>query len=400
MVDTAGYSAGFEANNTVVSLAQEVTFGVAPAVAFQAIRLTAESLLVNKKRDRPAEFNTNAEVQSAITSSLSAGGDLSFALSFGTFDGLLAGSLRGNWTAPVTIQGVGGDLALTAPAGGVSTLTSTTANKFSAVVAGAWVRLAGFTNAANNGVFRVVTATGTVLTLAAAYGVTTIAETPAGAAASVVLASLLRNSTSVKTFFVQKKLSSNVFLTYPGSYVSAFTLSGGVGKFLSGKFTLLTINELPATTDSSTGAVLAAPGGTVNNSVGNFGGVFQNGLLLTNTVDSFDVTLTADGAAAEYGMGSSSSQGLLAGIAEAKGTLKIYLRDLVLYNQFIQESASCIEFLTRDGAGNAYIISFLSATLVNPAANAAGQNQAVMATFNIEGNPLPVGGGTFAISRV
>ena len=98
MAATTNYQAGLETNDTIVSYAQELAWGVLPAVAFKQIRFTGESLTGTKTRTRPTEINARGEVPGNITTQESAGGGLNFALSYGTFDDLLAAALNTEWS--------------------------------------------------------------------------------------------------------------------------------------------------------------------------------------------------------------------------------------------------------------------------------------------------------------
>lgn len=330
MAATSGYQAGIESNQVILAYAPEAVWGQAPAVPFQEIRYTGESLAGTKTRNRPAEVQATGEVVASITTQETAGGGVNFALSFGTFDDLIAGALKSEWVAD----------------------TVTTGN----------------------------------------------ASTPAGNQAAARADSLV-NGTEFRAFHIQKRFSLALFLRYPGSFVSAMTLTGGVGQFLNGSFTFLSQNEQPFTVDASTGAMLPPPSGRVHDPVGGFKGVYLDGVAIPGVVDSFTLSATAVGAASEYGMGSAASQGVIMGLLEIKGTVKVYFKDYVLYQRFKNETQGVVSFVTRDAAGNGYVISVLNANLLNPKINAGGPNQAVMATFDIEGNPRAAG-GTIQIDRL
>ena len=87
------------------------------------------------------------------------------------------------------------------------------------------------------------------------------------------------------------------------------------------------------------------------------------------------------------------------GLLEAKGTLKVYFKDSTLYQRFKNETQGIVSFVTRDPAGNAYAVSLLAAILMNPQIDSSGPSTAVMATFQIEGNPITAG-GTIIIDRL
>lgn len=99
MTATSSYQAGVEANLVQLAYVQETAWGTTPAAKLQNIRFTGESLRGQKSRQRPSEINTNRVASAAVTTDETASGGIDFALSYGTYDDLLAGLLGGEWVA-------------------------------------------------------------------------------------------------------------------------------------------------------------------------------------------------------------------------------------------------------------------------------------------------------------
>lgn len=394
---TAGYQAGVEATDAQISYGIEATWGTAPATTFQAIRFMSDTLSDTKTRSRPGEIVNTGEVSGAVTTQEAASGDVNFALSYGTFDDFMAGALNGVWGAKIALAGVAGDITLTNNTSSQATLSSTTTNKFSGItVVGQWIRLLGFTNAANNGFFRVKTITDTthiVLTTLA----TTVTETPATTLAQVRFSNL-SNGVNFQSFFLQKQFSSALFLNYAGAYCSAMQLSGGIGQFFQGKFSFMAQSELSATADTSTGGVIAAPTQKVMDPVGSVIGVFLNESPIVGLIDSFSITTQNNGAAGEFVVGTSLAAGMVRGILEAKGTVKMFFKDFTYYAKFKSEAQGRVSFILQstNTVPNAYVLTLPNAVFMNPKINAGGPGQPVYATFDIEGN----GPGTIMIDRL
>lgn len=397
MTATTGYQASPESNDAVISYAVESAWGTTPSVQFQAIRFNSETLAGTKSRSAPAEINPTGEASSNVTQSESAAGAINFSLSYGTFDDLMSCALGGEWSTTVALAGVSGDIALTNVSDTVADLVSTTSAKFANISAGQFIRLLGFTNAANNAIYKVATVTDSTHLILTSYAAT-VTETPSGTAAKV-RAAMLRNGPAFKSLSLEKAMSSAMFLEYTGLAVTGMSLSGSVGQFFTGSFTCVAKSEVSATSSASDGAVLAAPTGRVHDTVAGVGAVLINDVAADAVVDTISFSMTKTGAAAQYGIGSSAAQGMTRGTLTATGTLKMYFKSFTDYALFKSEAQQPISLITKDAAGNAYVITFRSAAIMNPNATVGGPNQPIMGSFTLEGNPAS-GGGTVQIDRL
>jgi hypothetical protein len=102
---TTGYFAGIPTSDVEISYALETTWGTAPASGFKAIRLTSESLAGQKTRARPDEINTSRSASKPVTTQFTAGGTVSGAFSYDTYDDWLASLFCGAWTSNVLVNG-------------------------------------------------------------------------------------------------------------------------------------------------------------------------------------------------------------------------------------------------------------------------------------------------------
>lgn len=397
MVATTGFSAGIETNSTQLSYGVEAAWGTTPAVAFQAIRYTSETLNLTKTRQRPSEINTSREVQGGVTTQQAASGSIAYALSATTYDDFFSIVMQNDLQTPVVIAGVAGDIVLTNTSGTI-TLTTATGGKFTNITALSWIRLLGFTNAANNNLWFVsIKTSATNLTLVGPQvGVT---ETPTTTLAQI-RASTLKNGTTFKSLFLQQQFSSILYLTYPGAYVSRMTIQGGIGNFMTGSIDVVAKNEVKAVTNQSTGGVVAAPTGRVLDPVGGWLQATWNEALFPAAVDQFSITMENTGATAEFGLGSVAAQGILSGTFMASASFRAYFKDFTQYDLFTQETSGRLAFAVKDSTGYAYVFTFLNAVLLGQI-NSGGAGQAVYASFTVEGSPsTTVGAGTLIIDRL
>jgi hypothetical protein len=378
-----GYQAGIETTETTLSYVPEATWGTAPNSAFTAIRMLNESLSGSKARTRPNEITGSRRVSPAYTQSEQASGAIPFNLSYGTFDDFFAGALGGDWSAAQTIAGVAADITVTT---GTNVLSSTTSNKFQNLLEGQWIELRGFTASAgaNNGFYRIATKTNNQsLTLAGKTIAST--ETPAGTAASVRNAGMLRNGDLVKSFHLQNRFAAALWLRYAGAMVSSLSLSGGTGQFFTGSLNIAARDEVSAIAAAGNGTVTAAPTGGFFDSVAAFGGVQIDDMALSAAVNSVALTVSREGAGMDYGMGSAAAQGARWGQVQVAGQIELYFKDFTQYALFKNETRSRVAWRKRDPQGNNYIFTLPGANLMNPDIQVGGPNQAILARFDIEG---------------
>jgi hypothetical protein len=400
MPATAGYQAGLETNATQISYGVETTWGTAPAVQFQAIRYTSETLAYAKTRQRPAEITGTREAAQGVTTQQQASGTINYALSYGTFDDFMSVALQADWGAALSIQSILTDVSIV-NTGGVITMTSTLAGKFTGINQGQWIRIVGAANAVNNAWWYVSVKDSLVLMhLTGPNSATAISET-AAAGNIGIRGGQLRNGTTFKSMFVQQALSSTLYFTYPGAYVSRITLQGGIGNFMTGGIDIVAKSETKAVVQGSTGAVLAAPSGRVFDPVAGFVSVTWNEAVFASAIDQFAITLENTGAAPEFGMGAASAQGILGGTFQASGTFRAYFKDSSQYDLFTAETAGRLAYVMKDSTGNAYAFTFMNAILVAGGPAIGGPGQPVYATFTVEGGPqVGTGNSTFSIDRM
>ena len=270
---------------------------------------------------RPQEVSTSWEGQTMVTTAECAGGSISAALSFNTFDSWF--DIAPQWDFHHSVR----HRLRRQPR--IDRHDNRNSDRFErhavlAAYANTHVRLVGFALGVNSQVAFCTAATTSVLTLTPLSGNFT-PETPAAATGKVRGGSLI-NSNLASSLYIQMKLASALWLKYPGSAVTGFTLSGSLGQFMTLTFNLLAAQEL---NDTSGTAPSAAPTGTVHNTVGNFQNVYWNQASTGYVIDQVSLTATAVGAAAQYGMGSSIAAGMLPGTINVSGSFRAIFKDFV-----------------------------------------------------------------------
>lgn len=380
---TTDYAAAIDTGDLIMAYAPEAVWSEKPAVAFQDIRLDGEGFSSNKNRVRPDEIDPSGQASAAITTKVESPGSINFSVSAGTHNELIASSIGGVFSTPLTITAT----TIAAVADGFTD----SANGFTgadAPAVGQMVKIAGFTTTglAANGIYRVVTV--------AAGKITTSPVPPATKIAGdsvTVKGSMCRNGITFQSFFFQKGLAADKFLQYAGAWPTGGSLEVGVGDYLKGTLAFLNQAESKSDTDGSTGAHTAAPTGKIVDSINGIGTILRNGVAIAAVIQKISAKWNKEKARAQYGIGSANAQGMGKGKLLVNGGLSSYFKDFSLYDEFINETEGALGFPALDNTGKGYYITFCNATIMNPKIVCGGSGQDVVAEFEIEGNPDTTG---------
>lgn len=218
---------------------------------------------------------------------------------------------------------------------------------------------------------------------------------------TTIRGAMLRNGTTINTFTFQKKLAAALFLRYTGCFPTGGSLDVGTGDYLKGTMAFLCKDETSATSEISSATYVAAPTGTVIDSVKGIGTVWRGSdsgttpgaiAALAGTTQKAGIKWNKEGAASQYGMGSSAALGMRSGKMTVSGTLTTYFLNFTLFSQFKSEVAGPISWHALDGLSSSavskgYMFTLCNATIMNPKVVAGGPGQDVMADFEMEGNP-------------
>lgn len=159
-------------------------FGVTPAnPAFQTLRVTAIDLAGKPNTKISDEIRDDRQISDLILVGQNTDGGFSAELSFGAFDSLVEATLFGTWAEkPGRINLTAGG-ALTSVAASTGTVALASG---AAIAPGHLVRLSGFGQSANNGLFRAGTGSNATNLVAAGAGLVNETTPPAGASLKVV----------------------------------------------------------------------------------------------------------------------------------------------------------------------------------------------------------------------
>jgi hypothetical protein len=393
---STGFNAGIDSSDVIVRYGEEVTWNTVPAIAFQEIRLTGESLSEQKTRTRPEEIKADGFVSHALTTQVQASGGINFALSYGTYDDMLSSLLNSSFSSDLAIQSVATTGIITTYDGTTTQLPNltgagfaTNGDLFNSVVAGQWIRVSGYGNA-NDGLYRVTAvdaANDEIQVSQTAGNGANIIDADVSVAAEVnIQGSYVRNGVAFRSFYIEKQLSATLFLFYSGSYISDGNLTAQVGGFLEGSFNFLSASEASGSSTAGTGGPVAAPTGRVIDTVAGFSQLEVNDTAIAAVVQGISWNVTKNNARAQYGLGQADAQGMARGTIDVSGTMSVYFTDFTLYTLYKNETDQIVSFAALDDLGQGYIFTLPGVTLMNPQVVAGGPDTDVVSEFELEGN--------------
>lgn len=393
---STGFNAGIDSSDVIVRYGEEVTWNTVPAIAFQEIRLTGESLSEQKTRTRPEEIKADGFVSHALTTQVQASGGINFALSYGTYDDMLSSLLNSSFSSDLAIQSVATTGIITTYDGSTTPLPNltgagfaTNGDLFNSVVAGQWIRVSGYGNA-NDGLYRVTAvdaANDEIQVSQTAGNGANIIDADVSVAAEVnIQGSYVRNGVAFRSFYIEKQLSATLFLFYSGSYISDGNLTAQVGGFLEGSFNFLSASEASGSSTAGTGGPVSAPTGRVIDTVAGFSQLEVNDTAIAAVVQGISWNVTKNNARAQYGLGQADAQGMARGTIDVSGTMSVYFTDFTLYTLYKNETDQIVSFAALDDLGQGYIFTLPGVTLMNPQVVAGGPDTDVVSEFELEGN--------------
>jgi hypothetical protein len=332
---------------------KEVTWGVTPAVAMNAVRFTGETLNLGIDTTQSKEIRSDRQITDVIQTDAQPEGDVNFELSYSAFDDFFEAAFFNTWGTTIAMTGS----TFAAVSGSPDSFTDS-ANGFVAagILAGQWIKAAGFTNPANNGFFQVLTVAAGTITV---KGETALVAESAAAGRTFKGANL-RNGTTLKSFSMETLFSDvTKYKNFTGMRVSKMSLKLTVSDLLTGVLSFMGKTSNISATTIGTGGPVAAPTNNVLNSVNNIAYVQENSLPYPGKIQDFTMDLN-NNLRAQKAVGTLGNVGIGSGRAVVTGKLSTYFEGsgTSLYSKYLAGTETSLALRFTDPAGNAYILTF------------------------------------------
>lgn len=368
-----------DTNRVSLAYKEETTFGVVPSgnPTFSAIRMTGESLRQETQTTVSQEIRSDRQITDLVRNGLSAAGDVNFEFSYAAFDELLAiallagaGAASAAWSSVVTISGtdleaINSDNSFNSSAEDLSTLARYQ-----------WVRVTGFSNAANNGLFKITSAP--TANKIIVQGSTTLVDEN-GVTGEIEMGAQIVNGTQFRSLTIEREYTdlSNTFEQVLGLAIDQWSMSIASDQLITGSFGFI----------GSLAQSASATAGDGSNDESNNANPIMNGidnvlfvLEGTNVQDITNMTLQLQNNLRQrLQVGTLGAISVGQGAINCSGTLQAYFESSTLFDKYLNFTATSLAIAFQDADGNQYVIDFPRVKLGGGQRVAGGQNQDVIA---------------------
>lgn len=361
-----------DANYSQIAFVKETTFGVTPGPgALQVARITGESLSHNKDTVQSEEIRGDRQISDLAKVGAMANGGVEFELSQSAYQwALLAAIGASGWTTiNESLTSIDCDDSTGILTGAVG--------DFDDLPAGGYVKIAGFANAGNNGIKRVVSKAGDGSTLTLAAGSITTDETNK----SITITGKDARNGIDKTFHTMERAilapnGTTYYQVYRGMAIDELKLTVASKAIVKGSLSFM--GQKGTTESASVGtSYTAAASGPILNGTSNVGQIYQGSALSTERFKSVEFSIK-NNLRSKDAIGIEGAFEIGYGSLEVTGSLDAYFKDNVLYASLINHDYSGLSFVLTGADGKALGISFPYINFGKGDPNATGINTDIM----------------------
>jgi hypothetical protein len=360
-------------------------------------RFTDEDISQDTSTTESQELVDDGQNADILRVDLNVTGPVNIEFSFNSFHHELASAVRSaGWSGELLVAGTGKTVTINGSANTIGVGTWQTV----APAVGEWIKTAGFSNAANNGYFKIVAVDEGTDTVTVSGGQLANEGPTTGhtiVRGGQVVNGIVGPTTGLSTYFAEREYRDLTadFARYNGLIVSGMDLNIAIENIITSTLTFTGREEASASTGADGtaadgGNTAAAPRVTTNRSMNALDSVKK--LLIANAALSVrDYTLSIDpGFIPRKRVGTRGAFDFAVGTISVNGTLVSYYDDPTEANKYLAFTSTTVGLLLQDDTGNAYIIDLPQSQYTGYKRRAQGRNQDVYgdAQFSAYKNPL------------
>lgn len=367
-----------DTNSVQIAIGEEATYlGSTAAVAGIKTRLTSESFKQDTTTANSAEIDSTRNLSFINRTDVQASGSLNIEYHHcDSYDKLMTAAIgSADFGATAIVHTGGSDEFVVNTSAGTITTDATWSS--SPAVAGTWVSTSGFAQGGNNGKFKVVSCTSSVLTVENKG--TLVTETKSGGGVVITTLSQATNGTGLRSFAAERKYTdlTNIFAAYTGMSVESMKLSLNSDSVITGSFDFIGSKE---ESKSSTifGSYTAASTADVCNSIDSVAGTLNEGTAFDITSFSFETKANVRGLRK---VGTLGAYDIGQGHFEVGGEVSAYFATSALADKFLNHTTTSLAVNITQG-GSTRIFDFPSIKLTGAERVATGQDDDVILSIS------------------
>lgn len=373
-ITTAGIQVGY---------IRETTEGTTPVAALKALNVTSEGIARALGYETSNSISATRGIKDRILTSEEASADFGIELSFTALKDILEMALQNAFGTATTVSATN----ISSTATGINAASGT---PFQNVVVGQIVRVSGFTNAANNGYFKVATATNTALTFVNSTG----KSIEAAGATIKVSGQMVRDGQTRQPATWETKLANNLFKRMVGGKVNTMAMDFAVEQIATGTLNVVGLQTTEQTVTAGNGTVTAAAADKFFNAISSFTTVLYNGATAAFDISAFSLNIN-NNLSQDKKLGSRRASDVPLRDFEVTANMTVYFADFTLHTQQINDTVRDLTFVMADADGNAYAVTLPTFKITDIKTNAGGRGESIMTTLDI--GAIETGGFTIQV---
>jgi len=359
-----------DADRVNLSFVEEVTFGVTPSANMIRLRFTNESLNMETDTVQSAEITSDRQVKDLIRTNVRGVGDINVEMSYDVLDAFLKAALFStNWTSQVDIT---------------TTVTPTVSgNKFvgsgtpwGTFSAGQWISVSGCVQAANNGVFKIESISGTDLVVSGG-----ILAAESTLSVKFQMGSQITNGTTLDTFTLERHYAdlTNEYEVFIGMAIDQLSMNIAVNAIITAVCSMVGKSSSSASSSAGNGSYTAAPTNDVMNTIDHVAKFIEgDGSNVAADITSFTMQV-ANNLRTRLVVGTLGAASIGAGKFSPTGTLQKYFETATLMDKYLNQTATGLAVVLTVGTSEAYVFEFPSVKFSSGQRVAGGENTDIIA---------------------
>ena len=301
-----------------------------------------------------------------------ASGDINIEFRHTIYDDFIACVLGSTFT---TVSLVAGDVSAATSDDSFNTagaINWTTGN----VTAGMWLKTSGFTNAGNNGLFKVVSVTNSKIVVDANL------TTESAGATVTVTGKMVRNGTTKRSVLLEKRWNDIAqYQAFRGMRLGQMNLSLTSRQIVTGSFTLMG-EQGPIAGTTVAGSSVVAPTRSVYDASNNVASLVEAGSAMTTPITSLQLSILAN-LRSQPAVAERYPIGIGLGTLEVTGSMEAYFQNVTMWNKFYNHTNTSLHFRLTDASSRHVLVTIPKLFFSEGDISTSGQNADVFV-------PLPL----------